>query len=92
MDEGRKLPGDFLYDGSVSSYVWRFVLCFTLGLFLDFILFFFLWIGDEELSALWMLYAAVPVVMGILGVFKFDAVVAVYDRINKSLFDRERYW
>jgi len=52
VDEEKKLPGDFLYDGSISSYIWRFVLCFTLGVFLDFILFLFLGIGDEGMEQL----------------------------------------
>ncbi|MHC5058377.1 MAG: hypothetical protein ACYTKD_27280 [Planctomycetota bacterium] len=80
----RRKKSDPLHDGSAGSYVARFVICFLLGIFADLlILAGMVFILRSDL-VIWMLYVvlAVPVVFGVAGVFAFDAVVGIYDKMH----------
>ncbi len=60
-----------------------------LGVFLEVILLFTLewFIFDEAIWAAfrwWAVWPVIPLAMGVLGVFKFDWIVAVYDYFHKD--------
>lgn len=75
-------------DGSISSCILRFVFCFALGLMVDVIIFFTLE-TPEAPWIFWSVYAGIPVVMGILGVFAFNKIVGIYDSINAAFWDND---
>jgi hypothetical protein len=80
---------DPLHDGSPGSYFARFVICFMLGMFLEVILLFALewFIFDEVMETAfswWAVWPVVPLAMGVVGIFKFDWIVAIYDYFHKD--------
>jgi hypothetical protein len=68
---GKRRRKDPLHDGSVGSYVFRFLICFLLGIFLDGILIAGIWAlwytRFDTVFLLWPLWVAIPPVMGIGG-------------------------
>jgi len=76
---------DPLHDGSILSYAMRFVICFILGLFIDvLILGSCRYFNMRGLFDLWYIWASLPFATGLLGVFKFDVIVKIYDEINSK--------
>ncbi len=73
----RRSHEDPLHDGSLGSYFARFVVCFVLGIFLEAILLFGVhwFLFDEVFETVlpwWPLWPVIPLLMGVVGIFKFD--------------------
>lgn len=82
MDPHRE-KSDPLHDGSASSYVARFFICFLLGIFADlFILVGAVFFLSGFLTEFWYVLLVVPAVFGAFGVFVFDAIVGIYEKMH----------
>ncbi len=76
---------DPLHDGSTGSYVARFFICFMLGIFADLLILPGMALfAPRLLFDLWLLWLLLPVLFGVAGVFAFDIVVDLYDRLHND--------
>ncbi len=88
MAKGIRMSTNPLNDGSIASYVMRFLIAFMLGVFLILILLASTYCFGIELFALcWPIFLVIPLSTGILGIFKFNAFVQFYERIHRSYID-----
>ena len=79
----RQSEPDPLSDGSTGSYVARFFICFILGIFADLLILAGMALFTPRLALyLWPLWLLLPVLFGVAGVFAFDTVVELYDRLH----------
>lgn len=83
---------DPLHDGSIGSYVLRFILMFFIGLIADVVLALAIFIyGGWQIFIIswvaWPLFAAIPLTIAVLGIFYFDNITGIYDRYNEDYCD-----
>lgn len=74
-----------LNDGSISSYVFRFIISFILGVFLILIGLASTYCFDIDLFVhFWPAFLIIPLATGIFGIFKFNVIVRIYTRIHET--------
>ena len=84
---------DPLHDGTISSYVIRFILAAFMGLCIEILVGTMVFVslphgGEDKVISLCLMAFAFPILTGIYGIFKFDSLKEIFEYVKDRYSNR----